>query len=241
MTWVRHADDVAVPKKNLRAIGYQHMLVIIVVAYVLIIAIPVPSVGGPIRVAVLGWLLTIAVETRGRSTRWLRPAIGLGIVLVAVTVVTASKGTDKDLIAISSAATSVLVGLAIYMIARSLLANKVIDGPAVRAVLCIYLLLALFFASLNQFFGVFFNPWLSGASNPPTASQTLYFSVVTLATVGYGDIVPVNALARALVVAQALIGQLYLVSVVAAVVAQYRRTQPGDENGSESPNPPDGE
>jgi hypothetical protein len=25
------------------------------------------------------------------------------------------------------------------------------------------------------------------------------------------------------------------------VVAQYRRTQPGDENGSESPNPPDGE
>ncbi len=218
----------AVPKKNLRAIGYEHMLVVIVVAYVLIIAIPAPAVSGPIRVAMLGLLLTIAVETRGRSTRWLQPAIGLGVVLVVVTAVTASNGTEDDLSAISSAATSVLVGLAIYMIARSLLANKVIDGPAVRAVLCIYLLLALFFAALAQFFGVFFNPYLHGASNPPTASQALYFSVVTLATIGYGDIVPVNALARALVVAEALIGQLYLVSVVATVVAQYRRNQPGD-------------
>ena len=80
----------------------------------------------------------------------------------------------------------------IILITKSLLASGVVDSTAVRAVLCIYLLLALLFAALHQCLGVFFDPYLSGASNPPTASQALYFSVVTLATIGYGDIVPVN-------------------------------------------------
>jgi hypothetical protein len=46
----------------------------------------------------------------------------------------------------------------------------------------------------------------------------LYFSFSTLTTVGYGDIVPVNPLARGLANLEAVIGQLYLVTTIARLV-----------------------
>lgn len=49
----------------------------------------------------------------------------------------------------------------------------------------------------------------------------LYFSFVTLTTLGYGDIVPLSSTARALVVAEAVLGQLYLTIFVARLVGMY--------------------
>ncbi len=48
----------------------------------------------------------------------------------------------------------------------------------------------------------------------------LYFSYVTLATLGYGDYTPAGNLGHAFAVLEALIGQLYLVTVVAVVVTR---------------------
>jgi Ion channel len=85
-------------------------------------------------------------------------------------------------------------------------------------------LLALLFASLNQFAGAFHQEgYLNGVAGLPTAADQLYFSVITLATVGYGDITPASQLARAVAVVEALTGQIYLVSVVAAVVGGWHR------------------
>jgi len=53
----------------------------------------------------------------------------------------------------------------------------------------------------------------------------VYFSFVTLATVGYGDYTAASDLGRMLAVSEALMGQLYLVSVVALLVANMGRTR----------------
>jgi hypothetical protein len=84
-------------------------------------------------------------------------------------------------------------------------------------------LFALFFADVHQFFAAFSHDYLNGTSDPPSPSDLLYFSVITLATVGFGDITPASEVARAVTVVEALIGQLYLVSVVAGVVGGWRR------------------
>ncbi len=49
----------------------------------------------------------------------------------------------------------------------------------------------------------------------------IYYSFVTMTTLGYGDIVPVNPAARMLSVLQALTGQLYLVVLVARLVGLH--------------------
>jgi len=53
-----------------------------------------------------------------------------------------------------------------------------------------------------------------------TRAVRLYFSFVTLATLGYGDYSPTGDVGHMLAVLEALIGQLYLVTVVAIVVTR---------------------
>ena len=52
----------------------------------------------------------------------------------------------------------------------------------------------------------------------PTARTELYFSFVTLTTVGYGDLSPLGGVPRAFAVAEMLAGQIYLVTVVSLIV-----------------------
>ncbi len=49
----------------------------------------------------------------------------------------------------------------------------------------------------------------------------IYFSFVTMATLGYGDIVPISSLARGLAVTEALVGQFYVAMVVALLIGAY--------------------
>jgi hypothetical protein len=69
------------------------------------------------------------------------------------------------------------------------------------------------------------------ASRPLGPSDFPYYSFVTLTTVGYGDIIASVPFGRMLSVCEALIGQLYLVTVLAVLVANIgrsRRTQSDD-------------
>ena len=51
--------------------------------------------------------------------------------------------------------------------------------------------------------------------------RAIYFSFVTMATLGYGDIVPTSPPARGLTIVEAVSGQMYLVVVVARLVSLY--------------------
>jgi len=55
----------------------------------------------------------------------------------------------------------------------------------------------------------------------PKFHEYLYFSYVTVTTLGYGDITPANALARSIVIVIAISGQLYLTVLVAMLVGKY--------------------
>lgn len=102
-----------------------------------------------------------------------------------------------------------------------------IDG--LFATITVYLLIGLLFALMYQALAEW-NP----ASFNLTASETtpqklqgdlLYFSLVTLATVGYGDILPVSSTARALAVIEATVGQFYIAVIVAVFVGMYAAQQ----------------
>ena len=62
-----------------------------------------------------------------------------------------------------------------------------------------------------------FSPWSDRAWD----SEWLYFSFVTMTTLGYGDILPVSATARSLAYLQAIFGQFYIAVLVAGLVSVY--------------------
>jgi hypothetical protein len=78
------------------------------------------------------------------------------------------------------------------------------------------------------FFGVFYwtleqtAPGSFGGTDGSRASA-IYFSFVTLATLGYGDIVPRSDVARGLVIVEAVGGQLFLAVLVARLVSGYSK------------------
>ncbi len=66
----------------------------------------------------------------------------------------------------------------------------------------------------------------------------MYYSFVTLSTLGYGDLTARTDLGRMLSVSEALLGQLYLVSVVALLVANLGRSRPSIESEEDGGSPP---
>jgi hypothetical protein len=63
-------------------------------------------------------------------------------------------------------------------------------------------------------------------------SALMYHSFVTLTTLGYGDIVPATQTARSLCILEAIVGQIFLVVLVAGLVGHYVSSRPrrGDED-----------
>lgn len=98
---------------------------------------------------------------------------------------------------------------------------------SIFATVAAYLLLALLFTQIYLFLITWepasFSLPVDAASRPVHLLQAdmTYFSLVTLATVGYGDILPATHTARMLAMFQAVFGQFYVAVVVALFVGMY--------------------
>jgi hypothetical protein len=94
---------------------------------------------------------------------------------------------------------------------------------AVMGVLALYMLLGMLFAfvygAIDRLGG---DPFFANGDTV-TASRCLYFSFTTLTTVGYGDFVARSDLGHTLAVFEALLGQIYLVTVVSVLVSNLGR------------------
>jgi len=94
--------------------------------------------------------------------------------------------------------------------------------------ICIYLLLGVIWALLYSFIDRLtvdaFNG-LSAHANQQVIWEYIYFSFVTLSTLGYGDISPANEIARSLVYMEAICGQIYLAILVASLVGAHMSEQ----------------
>jgi len=131
-----------------------------------------------------------------------------------------------------TAALSILSGLItvaiVVVIAHTVVTKGEVNRQSITGAICVYLLLGMIFvfvygvmAALGD--GPFFAQGTDG-----TRALRVYFSYVTLATLGYGDYTAAGNLGHALAVIEALLGQLYLVTVVALLVARMRPARARD-------------
>ena len=96
-----------------------------------------------------------------------------------------------------------------------------VDLEVVLGALCAYLYIGAYFAFLYNAMAIVSKSPFFAQPGADDKLNYLYFSFITLTTVGYGDISPAFGPGRMIAVVEAIIGQLYLVSVVAIVVSAF--------------------
>jgi hypothetical protein len=153
--------------------------------------------------------------------------IGRRALMIAVAVVVLARfgtaWTDMPTLAIATLVVLTLAGLvAAGGALRFALSARVVGSEHLYAALGAYLLAGLFFGmaywGLQQA-----SPEALAGARAGSLSDAIYFSFVTLATLGYGDIVPRGEIARGLAVVEGIGGQLFLAVMVARLVSLYVR------------------
>jgi hypothetical protein len=126
------------------------------------------------------------------------------------------------------------IGMTPLIVARGLLREIRDEGTVtirtMLGVLCIYLLIGIFFAFMYGVIDELASDEFFPRVDPADTSDFLYFSFSTLTTVGYGDLVTANELGRSLAITEALIGQIYLVTIVALIIANMRPRRPRERS-----------
>jgi hypothetical protein len=174
---------------------------------------------------------TVLALSIGHVRRWvLLGGAGIGAALVVTTLVQAlTGGVDGATVAVANAFLVALAPAAILIgVIKRLAGTRAVTIEAVIGVLSVYLLLGMLFAFVYAAIdrigsGSFFNQTVEA-----TISQCQYFSFTTLATVGYGDLTARSNLGHTLANFEAILGQVYLVTVVALIVGNLGRRQRTD-------------
>jgi hypothetical protein len=189
------------------------------------IVLPVVSLSGLGRLALsLAFALMLIFGTvatvRHRAVIYL--VVGLTISTLVVDLII-EIGRSHGLVPLDTALKVATLSIMFCVTLERTLRPGKINGYRVLGGIAGYLLIGLTWAFAYQLLieqapaAIYFEPGVA-QTFPRQPSHLIYFSFTTLTTVGFGDIHPVTPAARALTVAEALIGQLYIAILIASLV-----------------------
>jgi ion channel len=166
--------------------------------------------------------IVLSVVRLSQIKSWLWPSVMLALGN-AVFVVAGNTFPSRALTGIRWAVLAAFFGLAAAGLFSHLRSSRSIARAQLYTAVNIYLLLGLLWATLYLAVDVF-SPGSIQIGSHPADRQTelLYFSLVTLSTIGYGDIVPVSGEARILAALEGVTGVLYIAITVALLVGRFR-------------------
>jgi len=188
-----------------------------------------------------GATLLAAMAAAGISRRTFRLVVVVVVVALIASLGVWLSGFDGDT-SVLLLVNALLVLTAPVVIARALIRRGVIDIKTVLGAICIYVLLGMLWAFTFATIAAFQSAPFFAQESHATVADFQYFSFVTLTTTGYGDLTAAEGAGRAVAVLEALVGQLYLVTVIAVIVSRMARLprRAAKSEGGAPPEAPDG-
>lgn len=196
-----------------------YTLLFMLAAMPVIDTLGLPQIG--VKILVAACLLAALMPNASKKSR----VVLLGAVLVLILVRFVS---ERDDVPIDFGPVLAIYGLAGVLAAAGTLRFVIraprVDSETVYAALSTYLLAGLFFGVI--YFAIeYIRPGSFAGPDEFTQSNAIYYSFVTLATLGYGDFLPRSELARGIATFEVIGGQLYLAVMVARLVGAFGTTK----------------
>jgi uncharacterized membrane protein len=221
--------------RRLRAQDSYGLLLLLILASLVISTLELSShgrLGALLRVVILGGTLAFALHTSGSKPR--AYVVCALLVVVAVVLALSFDAGSRAGRAISAASGLLLVIAMLLTILRRFASHLVVTGSSILAAICVYLLIGLGYASVYGLMAAIGTSGLFVTAGDGTTTDRIYFSYITLTTVGYGDFTMAGGLGRMIAATEGLLGQIYLVTVVALLVSNLgaaRRRRPAPPAG----------
>jgi Ion channel len=199
---------------------YGSLLVILVVTY-LLSAFRSGHLVDTVQVVLFLAVVLIALRN-GRFHRKTVQILAVGLLLGSGIAVILRLVDDNGVGgALASLWTALILSLAAVLLVRRVISQPEITAQSIYGVLSAYMIIGLIFSAVYvamwKFSGSFF---VTGEQ--PSTQNFQYFSFTTLTTLGYGDFTAAGDGGRAVAVLEAIIGQMFLATLVARLVAGFR-------------------
>ena len=181
----------------------------------------IPGDVGP-RIVQAATVAILLVNTWGMKGKQSRLAVNIFFVLTVLLLVIG--GALLDHVGFSKVHLLLMLCFFIWLtwlVAHQVLFTGKIDTNKIVGAICIYLLLGLIWAMLYLFIAEAIPGAFNGLPQAPWLDNfgaAVYFSFVTITTLGYGDISPVLPLARFLIYMEAIVGVFYMAILVASLI-----------------------
>lgn len=200
------------------------LLILVLLACVMLL--PETTAGRSVMTIFTGLVLMAAVRASRVGTRAMS-------VVIAIVATTTTLATLSLLIVGYSAATADAIVMTMFAlgmpvaIISGLRGERTINIQTVFGAVSLYFMLGLVFAFLINTVTRLTDEAYFAQGTDGSLSQRVYFSYVTLATLGYGDLTPATSVGRLLAVLETITGSLYLVTAVSLVVTRLGHARPG--------------
>jgi hypothetical protein len=182
----------------------------------------VAAVGSVTASVLVAVTLMLALRASGLNRRWLRIADVILVATSVALVLASIVSLVRDLAYTPSPSPFFVVlfaAIAPVVVIRRLVNHREVTRGTLLGAISGYLLIAIAF-----YFAFLFSAQTSGGdffSEHQPSTAFMYFSLTSITTVGYGDLVAVSNVDRLLTNAEAVIGQVYLVTFVGMIVGLY--------------------
>jgi hypothetical protein len=207
--------------------SYGLVLLLVVVTYVVSVSFTEARAASIVLVVQLAtvWLTLRTSKARAVVRRVADVVLGLAAVVAVGSFFVHQRGAELGGI---FAVCCLLYLIAPFSIVRHLVIRREIDIESLLGAVAAYLLVGMFFAFAYQAAGELGSVPFFGSAGHGSLSEDLFFSFVTLTTVGYGNLVPAANPGQTFAVMEAVLGQLFLVVAVGKVISglQPRRSNP---------------
>jgi hypothetical protein len=184
--------------------------------------------GRALGVLLLGGLFFLNLRISSVGRRGFRvAALVVGPLLVAAAIASVL-GAATAAKAVSTAVSLLFVVASPVVIVRRLVRHPSVSVKTVAGALCVYLFIGLFFALVYTAYQLVGSGPFFAQTSSPASIDFVYFSLTTMTTVGFGDLSAAGDLGRMTAAIEAILGQLYLVTVIAVLVGNLTRRRSVD-------------